>query len=385
MSERRRTHKEQGSELRRVLDAIQAEIDQDRPYALATIVGTRGSTYRRAGARLLVRSDGTWEGNLSGGCLEGEVVEVGRRVMATGESELVSYDLTADEEAIWGWGLGCNGAIDVFVEPAVQAVHAVRLLEFGQGSGATDGLLTVVASSVAGVPVGQHAVVADDMTGAGLPRTVLDEARAVLATGRTARRRIDLPEGELDVLVEVRRPPLRLLVCGAGHDAVPLVQFARQLGWEAVVIDDRPSFLTDERFPQASALVHSRPENAASVAGNRERTAVVIMTHNFLRDLDYLRSFLGAHVDYLGILGPSRRLERLLGQLAEQGIRPSADDRSKLHGPAGLDLGAEGPEEIAWAICAEVLAVDRGREGGYLVDREGPIHARAEGNVDEVG
>ena len=362
------------SERQRLLSAVHAELARGRRFALATIVGTQGSTYRHAGARLLVREDGSWEGNISGGCLEGEVVAVGARVMERGEPELVAYDLTADEEAIWGWGLGCNGAIDVLVEPAEQAGEAVRLIEQGAESGGSHALITVAASSDPKLPPGHHELLSDTDEH-DLPGPLADAARDALRTGRTERTELVTDGGTVDVLVEVVRPPIRLLVCGAGHDAVPLVRFARQLGWEAVVVDDRSSFLSEHRFPEASGFVHTRPEEAASAAGIRERTVVVVMSHNFLRDVDYLASFLGTDIDYLGMLGPSQRLERLLDQVAERGIRPSEEDREKLHGPAGLDLGAEGPEEIAWSICAEILAVDRGHAGGSLSAREGPIHA----------
>ena len=365
----------QRSERERLIAAAEDELGSGRRFALATIVGTRGSTYRRAGARLLVREDGTWEGNISGGCLEGEVVDVGARVIDRDEPELVSYDLTADEEAIWGWGLGCNGAIDVLVEPGAQAAVAIRLLEEAAASDRSCALVTVTASEVPRLPMAHHELV--DAAEEGASAAVAAAARDVLRAGRSERREVTLDDGRVEVLVEVLRPRLRLLVCGAGHDAIPVVRFARELGWEPVVVDDRSSFLTRERFPDAEDFVHTRPDEAASAAGIRERTAVVVMSHNFLRDVDYLGSFLGTDVDYLGMLGPSQRLERLLDQLAERDLRPSATDRERLHGPAGLDLGAEGPEEIAWSICAEILAVDRGRDGGPLSERPGPIHPRS--------
>ncbi|MGH2678735.1 MAG: XdhC family protein, partial [Actinomycetota bacterium] len=208
-------------------------------------------------------------------------------------------------------------------------------------------------------------------------QTVADRAVDLLAAGESVTEELDVGPGQIRAFFEVLQPPLRLLVCGAGHDAVPVVRFAASLGWRAVVVDDRPAFLTAERFPEAAGFVHvERPEDAGRAAGVDRGTHVVVMSHNYLRDRDYLRSFLGTDVAYIGTLGPRARLERLLADLAEEGVRPSQADLAKLHGPAGLDIGSEGPEEIAWAILAEVLAARGGRPAGFLRDRQGPIHDR---------
>jgi xanthine dehydrogenase accessory factor len=144
-----------------------------------------------------------------------------------------------------------------------------------------------------------------------------------------------------------------------------------------VVVDDRPAFLTAERFPEAAVFVAvDSPEDAAKAAPVDARTFVVVMTHNFLRDKQYLRAFLDSPAAYLGMLGPAARTERLLMDLAEEGVDTAARDR--IHGPAGLDLGAEGPEEIAQSIVAEIVAVKRERRGGFLKDRPGPIHDRTQ-------
>jgi xanthine dehydrogenase accessory factor len=156
-----------------------------------------------------------------------------------------------------------------------------------------------------------------------------------------------------------------------------MVRAAALLGWSPVVVDDRSEFLNRERFPEAAAFVHvERPEDAAKAAPIDERTFVVVMTHNFLRDKDYVRSLLGSPVRYLAMLGPGARTKRLLDELREEGVSVTDDDLARIHGPAGLDLGAEGAEEIAAAIVAEIVAVKRERSAGFLKDRPGPIHER---------
>src|SRR5439155_26891750 len=176
--------------------------------------------------------------------------------------------------------------------------------------------------------------------------------------------------------LEVLVPPLRLLVCGAGHDAIPLVRFAAGLGWRVEVVDDREAFLKPHRFPEASRFVKTEPIDAAREAGVDQRTHVVVMSHSFLRDKDYLRSFLGTAAPYIGMLGPRARLEKLFAALREEGVELKASDLRVIHGPAGLDLGGDGPEEVGWAIAGEILAVHKGRTGGFLMDRRGPIHGR---------
>lgn len=372
------------SETAEVLSKMAVLRAEDRPMALATIVSVRGSTYRRPGARLLVPEAGESVGNLSGGCLEGEVEQVARDVMGSTIPRLELYDLTADDEAVWGWGLGCNGAIEVFVEPAERAAEIADALTTAIEEERPVAVATVIESSVQGVSVGARMMVhADGSVHGGLGEPTIDEgvgaaAGTALAAGQTETRRLDVGAGEVRIFIESLTPPLRLVVCGAGHDARPVVASAAALGWKVVVVDDREEFLDHLRFPEAAAFVHTDPSEAAAAVEADDRTYVLVMSHNYLRDRAYLGSFLGTDVAYIGMLGPRARLERLLDDLSSAGAAPSRDDVAKIHGPAGLDVGGEGPEEIAAAVVAEVLAVSRARNGGFLKERSGPIHDRRE-------
>lgn len=331
-------------ELNDLLDAAEALAARGEQFALATIVTTRGSTYRRAGARLLIPAEGEPIGNISGGCLEGDVARIGREVIAAGVPRLVEFDMTADDDAVWGYGLGCNGAIELLVEPTAGATASLGALRTGSGSC----LVTVLT----GPDAGSHRLETDGAAAAAL---------------RDGRPRVAEVDGER-VFYEPLLPPLRLLVCGAGHDAIPLVRQAAELGWRVVVADVRRALLTEERFPAAAAFASPDPAGAADALAPDARSAVILMSHNYLRDLASLRSFLDAPLAYLGVLGPRGRTEQMLREIG----RPEAIDR--LHAPAGLDIGAEGPEEVAHAIVAEILAVTRGRGGGALRDRGAPIH-----------
>jgi xanthine dehydrogenase accessory factor len=368
------------SELQEVLRAIAECRESGERMALATIVGVRGSTYRREGARLLVREHGNPVGTISGGCLEGDVRVVAADVMAEGTPRLLNFDLTADDEAVWGWGLGCNGVIDVFVEPGEGAAETagaiqmavedqrplvtVTVVETPEGSGVIPGARMLVHPD--GATEGSLGIAAlDDEARDEALRALEDERSGVVSLGQ-----------DVHAFVESLIPPPRLLVCGAGHDAIPLVRFASELGWRVEVVDDRDAFLKPHRFPGATRFVKSEPIDAATAAGVDQRTFVVVMSHNFARDKDYLHSFLGTPAAYIGMLGPRARLEKLVEALRQEGHEPNADNLRVVRGPAGLDVGADGPEEVGWAITAEILAVLKGRTGGFLSDRPGPIHDR---------
>ena len=368
------------SELTDVLDAIESLSARGERLALATVVATNGSTYRRPGARLLVPEEGELIGNVSGGCLEADVADVARVVMTEGVARIVSFDLTADDDAVWGWGLGCNGAIELFVEPAERAAEVAGALRIALDEQRPIAMVTVLESRTPGAEQGDRMLVRSDGS---VERSLGDErldaeARAV-ALELLAAERSELRDlaGGTRAFVEVLEPPIRLVICGAGHDVAPLVHAAAALGWSPIVVDDRATFLTRERFPEATGFVHvERPDEVAKLAPIDERTFVVVMTHRFLNDKEYLRSLLGTRARTISMLGPYARTTRILTELREEGVEIGEDDLARIRGPAGLDLGAEGPEEIAAAIVAEIVAVKRGRRGGFLRERPTPIHDR---------
>jgi xanthine/CO dehydrogenase XdhC/CoxF family maturation factor len=304
-----------------------------------------------------------------------------REVIQEGRPRLAGWDLTADDDAVWGLGLGCNGAIEVFIEPADRAAEVAGVLRMALEEERPVCLVTALESEAPDlVPPGARLVVGADghargsLGHADVDAEAIEMARRLLREQRSEVRR--LVHG-VRAFVEVLEQPLRLIVCGAGHDAIPLVRAASILGWRAVVVDDRETFLSPDRFPGASGFVQvEEAEQTAKAARVDDRTYAVVMTHNFLRDKEYMRSLLGSPVGYIGMLGPAARTERLLMELRDEGVTITNDDRARIHGPAGLDLGAEGPEEIAESILAEIVAVKRGRRGGFLKERAGPIHDR---------
>lgn len=281
------------------------------------------------------------------------------------------FDLTAEGDEVWGYGLGCNGAMELFIEPAEHAATTARALRTAVQDERSCCLITVLGSSVEGIAPGDRLLRLEDGAIEGGLGSGEADARAVrladaaLAAGSSSIEEVD----GLRLFVEVLEPPPRLLVCGAGHDAIPLVRYAAELGWRVTVADVRRAFLDHERFPEAAGFVDLDPGRIEEVIDPTRRNYAVLMTHNYLRDIDYLRALLGADLEYLGALGPRKRTLQLLRELDR------VDAIDHIHAPAGLDIGAEGPEEVAWAIAAEMLAVRRRRPGGSLNARPGPIHS----------
>jgi xanthine/CO dehydrogenase XdhC/CoxF family maturation factor len=341
------------AELSQIITTLEDWQDRGISFGLATVVGVRGSTYRGLAARQLVSADGTSVGTVSGGCLDQDLTRVMGEVIAGNRPRLVEYDLTADEEAVWGWGIGCNGVTSLLVEPAAGARQLAEAVKAGA--------LAILHSLEEG-DLGLHQPVnaGDPVWG--------DEVAAALADGR---HRVVQRDGQRYLLEMVSTKP-SLVVCGAGHDAVPMVKLATELGFEVTVADERRQFLTRERFPQASALVHCAPADLAETVALTPATSVVIMSHSYLRDVDYLASVMSRPVAYIGCLGPGERLERMLKDLEARGMTWSPEEIAHVRGPAGLDIGADGPVEIAWSVLSEILAVRRRRSGGPLVARKGP-------------
>jgi xanthine/CO dehydrogenase XdhC/CoxF family maturation factor len=337
------------SEIDEVLASARVFRGEGRPAALATVVSVRGSSYRRPGARLLIPIDGAPIGLISGGCLEEEAARLARRAIELDSPLLVTIDHSSEGDELWGMGLGCQGVIELLAEPPSMAADTLAALEAARVEGRATYQLTGLDGSRRTLT---------DVEAA----TLGERAALAIAHGRPT----VIGESVLDPIL----PPLHLVVCGAGPDAGPLVAAGLRQGWRVDVVDSRRLVLRPDRLPGAR-LLDAEPEDAADASGTDEWSAVVIMSHDYVRDAAFLGSFLGRGVAYLGVLGPRDRTQRLLAELPTP---PDGDDLQQLHAPAGLDIGADGSEQVATAIVAEILAVLHGRSGARLRDQLGPIH-----------
>ncbi len=376
-------------ELRRLIDTYDQIDFSQRKSALATVVRVEGSAYRRPGARMLMTDDGRWTGAISGGCLEGDALRKARQVILAGLPRLVTYDTMDDSGATsLGVGLGCNGIIDVLIEPVDQADtnHHIAFLRSFVGKEVPELIATVYAAPEGGpVQPGDRLMRQADgqllrqLPDAGLNAQILAEAAELLQAGHSVAKTYPLANGVAEVFVEVLQPPIRLLIFGGGYDAVPLVALAKSLGWHVTVTDDCIAHLSPKRFPGADEVRMIPRHDAAAHIVVRPRTAALLMSHSYNYDLAILTQLLKTDLPYIGILGPRKRGEKMFVELAKTGVALSEAQQARIHSPVGLDLGAELPEEIALSIVSEIMAKFNHRAGTFLKDRPVPIHERPVG------
>ncbi|HEY9651447.1 MAG TPA: XdhC/CoxI family protein [Coleofasciculaceae cyanobacterium] len=413
-------------ELQNILNAFEQTKNSGQSIALATLVKAQGSTYRRPGARMLMTSQGQMVGSLSGGCLEGDVFEQAQGVMASGKPIVVQYDTMSDDDIIWGLGLGCNGIVQILIErieeenlltdilhhppnPPYQGGNKSQKLASPLTKGGLRGvnqdsdvghelnhlafLTECFHQRQAGVlatvfhvegqikaEVGSRLMVCPDHTiqsnieDADLVDQIRDDAWKALDNNRSTVKAYPLLAGKAEVFIEVIQPPVPLMIFGAGHDAIPLVRLAQELGWYVTIVDSRQADGTRERFSRADKVILSHPEGIGESVSLDNRTMAVVMTHNYLHDLEILKTLLPSPVKYLGILGPKSRTEKLFQDLQEQGITPTENQLQRFYSPVGLNIGADTPEEIALSIVAEIQAVLTHHSGESLRNKLGPIH-----------
>lgn len=361
---------------------LAAEAHPGDRLALATVVNVRGSSYRRPGARMLMLADGRSVGMISGGCLESDARDRARRVMATGNPELVTYDSTSPDDIVFGLGLGCNGVVQVLIESVVAGAAAglPAFLDACASRRQPGRLATIFEADSVSLGARVLRWPGGNVTTNCRDPSLADALKLALQNYSKSANEVGdltLPDGSIvRVLFETVTPPVPLTIFGAGDDAIPLAEAAKSLGWHVTVIDARPAIATSERFPGADVVRCLRPE---ALAADRSvifppESMVMVMTHNFRQDKALLREMMPRELYYLGVLGPKSRTCRLLDELAEEGVRFSDECEGRLHGPAGLDIGAETPEEIAVSILGEMQAVRARRPGGALRDRRAPIH-----------
>jgi xanthine dehydrogenase accessory factor len=367
-------------EIAAIIEAWEVERAAGREAVLATVVKVEGSAYRRPGARMLVCADGRRFGSVSGGCLEDEVARKGWWRTEAGPSVVtfdarVDRDADPDEREAAPFGMGCDGVVHVLCDrlrPTPGGDAGISVLRASHADGRARVIATVIGGDDPRARVGDRLAIDPDgeVIGAigddALTRSIADDARRALAADRSTHR-----AGPIEIFFEVVRPPRRLVIFGAGHDAIPVVRLAKALGWHVTVADGRSHYATRDRFPDADQLVvidRARPIDRVAIPRG---AACVVMTHSEDQDRALFAALAPLPLGYLGVLGPRRRTDRLLDEIG----RPSFACATGLHAPVGLDVGAETPEEIALAIIAEAQARMARRDAGSLRDRaDAPIH-----------
>lgn len=337
------------------LDQLSEFFDLHREAAhlvLATVIGTEGSTYRKAGAMLLVAPGGEHAGLISGGCLEADLVQHAAPVFEDGIARRLDYDLHDDPELLLGLGLGCGGDVHLLLQ-RLDRERGFGFLPvlFNAQAGGQAATLALVSTADGPLALGDFALLAADGTFVGNPalRAALAEGGSSPDGQRWSWARCEIDEQAQSVLLLRLEAPPHVLVCGAGVDAVPLVRQVRALGWRCTVTDHREAYARPERFPPGTAVLQQRPSRLADAVDLGSVSAAVVMSHHLGHDEDYLRCLLAQPLPYLGLLGPRRRRRQLADCI---GVDPAL-----IRGPAGLDIGAELPAAIALSIVAEIHAV----------------------------
>jgi xanthine/CO dehydrogenase XdhC/CoxF family maturation factor len=324
----------------------------DTPKVLATVVATAGSTYRKAGARMLIMADGSYVGLLSGGCLESDLMLHAERVLDTGMPHVVEYDMRGPDDILFGIGAGCEGAMRVLLEPAAKGSLAAAALTAAARS-TSAGLRT----SLVTVHESPELMLGTYIAAPPLPTALIGAAEQSLNAAASRDFLLGTQGRRSRALVQFLAPPPHLLICGAGQDAQPLVQYARALGWRVSVVDHRAGFADPARFPGAEVKC-AEACSLRSTVDLEGCHAAIVMSHHLHADSAYLRELaeFGSPA-YVGLLGPAARRNRLAKDLG------SAMDALKfrLRAPVGIDLGAVTPEGIALAIISEVHAWLAGR------------------------
>lgn len=390
------------SELGPLLPLFGRERAAGRPMALGILVHTAGSTYRKPGAMLLIAGDGQYAGLISGGCLEGDLGERARAVIATGRATRVTYDLRNSDDLVWGLGLGCEGAMHILLlrvgpqeewQPlahlgAALAAHSpttVGIVTESQDPGIPPGALVLppgprpsdclTSPESPAAPQSPHSPESAGASPLAFPRCLSTSARAALlqpptlaalaaATEAGALGWVAAPGGSWKLMLLPLSLPPRLLLLGAGPDALPVVDFAARLQWRVTVVDHRSAYAVPSHFPSAERVLLARPEEIAQALDLRHFAAAVVMSHHLPSDLEYLRALSASSLSYIGLLGPPARREKLLAELGAEAERL----RPRLRAPVGFNLGGRTPESIALAIVSEIHAFVHGmqpmRSGG---------------------
>lgn len=379
--------------MKEILDIIQAHktaTQQNKSTALATVVHVEGSSYRRPGARMLVTEDGALTGAISGGCLEGDALKKALHVMLKRKPMLVTYNTNDEDDAKFGLGLGCNGVIQVLIEPllADDENSPIRFLQTLAEKRQKGVLVTLFSLLDKKEPQPGTCLLCTEAgevkskTNNFHDQLLLDAKEAMIKNQSSFKNYVGTVQ-QVSAFIEMIQPPVSLVIIGAGNDVMPLVQMADILGWQSIVTDGRPAYANKERFANCQVLV-AQPENVLRHISIDDRTVFLLMTHNYNYDMAMLPLLLEKQVSYLGMLGPKKKKERMLQELAEKGTVFTDEQLSVLHSPVGLDIGAETPEEIALSIISEIKAVFAGKQPMSLKDNTDVIHARSAFIIEAV-
>ena len=341
--------------VKNLLKVFETWVAEGKPLVVASVFETAGSTYSKTGAHMLINGDGKFSGMLSGGCLEGDLAEHAQLALETGTPKVVTYDLSDNENELWGLGVGCDGLMHIFLLP-ISAEGSYEPFQTIAHALTGDKLLvsaTVISSDIDGLPMGSTMVVVEGKPTFSDVDPKFEEDIFAMVGSTVVSQKSHTSDyvrehGSARLLFSVLKPPPAILVLGGGLDAGPVVRFAAELGWRVTVQDHRSAYIEAGDFDCAEH-VFCVPVDALFETVDLDRyAAAIVMSHHLDSDRKYLHQLSRTCVSYIGLLGPSARRQHILEGLGEVGQQLEP----RLHGPAGLDIGGRGPASIALSIIA---------------------------------
>lgn len=371
-------------EIRDILRSYQALKSEGKRCALATVVHVEGSSYRRPGARMLIAEDGRLTGAISGGCLEGDAMRKALYVINEQVPVLVTYDTMDEDDATIGIGLGCNGIINILIEPVDYKTnnHPIELLKkmtSNRENAVIGTFFTLQHKKQAAAGTRFFVNEKMEMVGKNISDFQTDilqqKIQHVYDAKKSTWTEIEIESEKMTVFLEFVPPSVALVVVGAGNDVIPLVEMADVLGWDTTVIDGRASYAKKERFVTACDVLIAKPEDVIKNLHIDDYTFFALMTHNYNYDKALLYELCHHHIKYIAMLGPKKKLERMVTEYSEEGRPLTNDQLDRIYSPAGLDIGAETSEEIALSILAEIKAHISQIKSNHLRHKDAGIHA----------
>lgn len=355
--------------MRPIISKLKEQLSSGSAVVLVTLIATQGSTYRKPGARMLITEDGQFDGLVSGGCLEGDLVLHAKKVFFDRRSRIVEYDMRAEEEGAWGLALGCNGLVRLHLQ-YIGVDESSLVLDVCQYADHSHRPVVLI-SSLEEEALGAMATAiyvdnqyrSDQISEEHLGQNwqsikselVLETSIKTANTeGANANKVVQFNGADSKAyLVEIIQPQFHLLVLGAGPDAGPVCTLAQLAGWQVTLVDHRVAYVNKAKMLDADKVIRSEPKTLSENIELNAVDAALLMSHNLDADTDYFAALMETSIAYIGILGPKSRSEIIFGKQ-----RDAVDEslRDRVHAPAGLDLGGEGPEAIAMSIIAEIQA-----------------------------
>lgn len=373
-------------EIKTILEQLKIASEKEIKTALATVVNVYGSSYRRTGARMLILENGFWFGSVSGGCLEGDVINKANEVFKNGNTQLFKYDTRQNAKNSFGMGYGCNGLLEILIEPILFNDNnpAYTVLKQISTESELQGLSTVFFSeneSVTGLGEQLHSTGLNFISNEVLTEQIKIDLKSAIESGEAKSKTYKVDGKKVKVFHEVFQPNINILIYGAVFHVVPFLRIANEMGYNVHVTDSFEPIQPVWNFPNAEDITILENHDVQGIIKNTPNLAVVFLTHNFFYIKEELPKVLKSDSPYIGILGSRKKTQKILKEAEVNAEHYSSSELAKIHYPIGLDIGANTPEEIALSIVAEIKSFFSGRSGEPLKKFNGNIHKK---NLEEV-